>query len=270
MLMVGLTGGIGSGKSAVAARLAEWGAVVIDSDVLAREVVAPGTDGLAEVVAAFGPAVLGADGGLDRAALGRLVFADPHRRRRLEEIVHPRVRARTAETVAAAPADAIVVNDVPLLVEAGLADRYDLVVVVLADEATRLTRLVGDRGMAPDDARARIAAQASDEQRRAVADVLIVNDGTRDELRAAVDDAWRTRIAPAARTADGPDAADGPAAADGPDAARDAGVRATPSGLAETQGGAADMPETSGGSGTSGGPGTSDGPGTSRAARDGR
>ena len=142
MLIVGLTGGIGAGKSAVAARLAAHGALVIDSDRLAREVVQPGTGGLAEVVAAFGPDVLTADGSLDRPALGRRVFGDEAARRRLESIVHPRVRARTAELVAAAPPDAVVVNDVPLLVEAGLAGAYQVVIVVLADEAVRVDRLV--------------------------------------------------------------------------------------------------------------------------------
>src|SRR5688572_113811 len=126
MLMVGLTGGIGSGKSAVAARLAELGAVVIDADRLAREVVAPGTDGLAEVVAGFGPEVLDASGALDRAALGRRVFGDEAARRRLEAIIHPRVRSRTADLVAAAPPGSVVVNDVPLLVEAGLAAGFEV------------------------------------------------------------------------------------------------------------------------------------------------
>lgn len=196
--MVGLTGGIGAGKSAVAARLAELGAVVIDADQLARAVVAPGTEGLAEVVAAFGSAVLDADGALDRPALGRLVFGDDEARRRLEAIVHPRVRARTGELVAAAAPDAIVVNDVPLLVEAGLAPAYDLVIVVLADEATRLSRLRRDRGMTEEEARARIRAQATDEQRRAVADIVLVNDGTLDDLRAQVDAAWHERLVPAA------------------------------------------------------------------------
>jgi dephospho-CoA kinase len=196
-MLVGLTGGIGSGKSVVAARLAELGAVVIDSDRLAREVVAPGTDGLAEVVAAFGPEVLGADGALDRPALGRLVFADPAARARLEQIVHPQVRARTVQLVAAAPAGSVVVNDVPLLVEAGLADTFELVVVVLASEQTRLARLVGERGMSESEARARIAAQATDEQRRAVADVVLENDGTLAELHAAVDQLWLRLIASA-------------------------------------------------------------------------
>jgi dephospho-CoA kinase len=197
MRWVGLTGGIGSGKSAVARRLAELGAVVIDSDRLAREAVAPGTDGLAEVVARFGTQVLGPDGALDRAALGRVVFGDEAARRDLEAIIHPRVRARTAELAAAAPADAVLVNDVPLLIEAGLAGRYELVVVVFADEATRVARLARDRAMTESEARARIAAQATDEQRRAAADVAIVNDGTLDDLRAAVDEVWRTRLRPA-------------------------------------------------------------------------
>ncbi|MBO0868212.1 MAG: dephospho-CoA kinase [Micromonosporaceae bacterium] len=195
MLMVGLTGGIGAGKSAVASRLAEHGAIVIDADTLAREVVAPGTEGLAEVVAAFGPGVLAPDGGLDRAALGRLVFADEGARHRLERIIHPRVRARTAELAAAAPSDAVVVNDVPLLVEAGLAGGFDLVVVVLAAEATRVARLVRERGMSAQEARSRIAAQATDDQRRAVADVVLTNDGTLEQLHRQVDEVWRDRLA---------------------------------------------------------------------------
>jgi dephospho-CoA kinase len=194
--MVGLTGGIGAGKSAVADRLAELGAVVIDADRLAREAVAPGTDGLAEVVAAFGPELLTPDGALDRPALARRVFGDADARRRLEGIIHPRVRARTAELVAAAPPDAVVVNDVPLLVEAGLAAAYGVVIVVLAEEGARVARLVGTRGMTPDEAQARIRTQASDEQRRAVADVVIVNDGTLAELHEKVDAVWRERLAP--------------------------------------------------------------------------
>jgi dephospho-CoA kinase len=193
-LFVGLTGGIGAGKSAVAARLAELGAVVIDADRLAREVVAPGTDGLAEIVDAFGDGVLGPDGSLDRPALGRVVFGDADKRRRLESIIHPRVRARTTEIAMAAPDDAVVVNDVPLLVEAGLAGGYALVIVVLADEAIRIDRLVSDRGMSPEEARSRIAAQAGDEQRRAVADVVIVNDGSLDDLRRQVDAVWADRL----------------------------------------------------------------------------
>jgi dephospho-CoA kinase len=200
MLMVGLTGGIGAGKSAVASRLAELGAVIVDADRLARDVVAPGTDGLAEVVAAFGPGILDANGTLDRPKLGQLVFGDDAARTRLERIIHPRVRARTAELVAAAAPDAVVVNDVPLLVETGIAAGYDLVVVVLASELTRVGRLVRDRGMTPEQAHARIAAQATDEARRAVADIVLVNDGTREELLAQVDAAWHDRLQPLATT----------------------------------------------------------------------
>jgi dephospho-CoA kinase len=197
MLMVGLTGGIGAGKSAVAARLAEHGAVVIDADQLARAVVAPGTEGLAEVVAAFGAGVLDADGALDRPALGRLVFGDEEARRRLEAIIHPRVRARTAELAAVAAPDAIVVNDVPLLVETGIAAGYDLVIVVLASESVRIKRLERDRGMSEAQARERFAAQATDEQRRAVADIVLTNDGTLEELREQVDEVWYDKLLPA-------------------------------------------------------------------------
>ncbi|MFF3868581.1 dephospho-CoA kinase [Micromonospora sp. NPDC001898] len=196
MLMVGLTGGIASGKSAVAARLAALGAVLIDSDRIAREVVAPGSEGLAEIVDAFSDRVLGPDGALDRAALGAVVFADEAARRRLEAITHPRVRARSAELVAAAAPDAVVVNDVPLLVEVGLAPTYHLVVVVRAEVATRLTRLERDRGMDRVDAERRIAAQTDDARRRAAADVVLSNDGTLDELHAAVDQLWRDRLLP--------------------------------------------------------------------------
>jgi dephospho-CoA kinase len=198
MLMVGLTGGIGAGKSAVSARLGELGAVVIDADLLAREVVAAGTEGLREVVKQFGEGVLDPSGALDRAALGRRVFGDDPARRRLEGIIHPRVRARTAELVAAAPPDAIVVNDVPLLVETGLAPAYDLVVVVLAPEETRIERLVLGRAMTSAEAKARIAAQATDDERRRVADVVIDNDGTLAELRDRVDAVWRDVLAPRA------------------------------------------------------------------------
>ena len=195
MLRVGLTGGIGSGKSTAARRFAGLGAVLVDSDVLAREAVAPGTDGLAEVVAAFGTGVLGPDGALDRPALAAVVFADPEARERLNAVVHPRVRERTEALVAAAGPDAIVVQDVPLLVETGQAGSYDLVLVVEADLDTRVRRLVG-RGLAEDDARARIAAQASDEQRRAVADVVLDNSGSVDDLEAQVERFWAERVAP--------------------------------------------------------------------------
>jgi dephospho-CoA kinase len=190
VLRIGLTGGIGSGKSEVARRLAAHGAVVVDSDRLARQAVEPGTPGLAEVAAAFGPGVLAADGSLDRPALAALVFADPAARARLEAIVHPRVRALAAEAFAAAPPDAIVVNDVPLLVEAGLAGAYDVVVVVAVDPAVQLRRLVEQRGMSEADARARIATQATPEQRLAVADIVIDNDGTLEALAERVAAAW--------------------------------------------------------------------------------
>ncbi|HEX5741193.1 MAG TPA: dephospho-CoA kinase [Pilimelia sp.] len=196
MLRVGLTGGIGAGKSAVAARLAAHGAVVVDADRLAREVVEPGTAGLAEVVAEFGPSVLAADGALDRAALGRLAFGDPAARRRLEAIVHPRVRRRAAAMTAAAPAGAVVVHDIPLLVETGQHTDFPLVVVVAAAEGTRLARLVRDRGMAVAEARGRIRAQADDATRAAAADVLLDNGGPRPALHDQVDHLWARRLAP--------------------------------------------------------------------------
>ncbi|GAA3268148.1 dephospho-CoA kinase [Dactylosporangium vinaceum] len=190
MKMVGLTGGIGAGKSAVAQRLAALGAVIVDADRLAREVVAPGTQGLAQVVEAFGPGVLDPSGALDRPALAKIVFADEDARRRLEEITHPLVRARTAELVEAAPPGAIVVNDVPLIVEKGMSRLYSLVLVVFASLETRLDRLTRLRGMSRDEAMARINAQATDEQRRAVADIAIVNDGTPADLDREVASAW--------------------------------------------------------------------------------
>ena len=195
MLSIGLTGGIGSGKSTVAALLAGFGAQVVDADRIARAVVEPGTPGLAAVVAEFGARVLTDDGALDRAALASVVFSDPAARARLDGIVHPLVRARAAELVAGAPADGVVVQDVPLLVETGQAGSYDLVLVVEADPGSRVRRLV-DRGLTADDARARIAAQATDEQRRAVADVVVSNDGDRAELAAQVEQFWTTRVAP--------------------------------------------------------------------------
>ncbi|MCF6745328.1 dephospho-CoA kinase [Blastococcus sp. KM273128] len=196
MLRIGLTGGIGSGKSTVSGLLVERGAVLVDADRIAREVLEPGTPGLAAVVGEFGEGVLSADGSLDRAALAAIVFSDDVARRRLDALVHPLVRQRTAELVAAAPDDAVLVNDVPLLVETGQAGSYDLVVVVEAERETRVARLVA-RGLTEADARARIAAQATDEQRRAVADVVLDNSGTLEQLAAQVDRFWAERVEPA-------------------------------------------------------------------------
>ena len=190
MLRVGLTGGIGSGKSAVSSRLAARGAVVIDSDVLAREVVARGTDGLAEVVAAFGPGVLTADGELDRPALGKIVFGDETARRKLEAIIHPRVRARAAEIEAGAAADAIVVHDIPLLVETGQADGFDLVLVVDVPVEVQVQRLTAQRGMPDEEAKRRIASQASRDDRLAVATVVVDNSGSLDDLDRRLDQVW--------------------------------------------------------------------------------
>ncbi|MGW4806967.1 dephospho-CoA kinase [Kitasatospora sp. NPDC004272] len=191
MLRIGLTGGIGAGKSEVSRQLAARGAVIVDSDVIAREVVAAGTPGLAAVVAGFGPGVLLPDGTLDRPALGRVVFADPARLAELNAIVHPLVRARSAELEAAAGPDAIVVHDVPLLAENGLAPLYDLVVVIDVPDAERLRRLVELRGMAEDEARARMAAQASREERLAIADLVLDNSGDLEQLTDRVDGLWR-------------------------------------------------------------------------------
>lgn len=196
MLRVGLTGGIGAGKSTVARRLAELGATVVDADAVAREVVEPGTPGLAAVVARFGEGVLAADGSLDRPALGSLVFADDAARRDLERIVHPLVGARSRELMAGAPADGVVVYDVPLLVEKHLGPDHHLVVVVDAPEEERVARLVRDRGMAEGEARRRIASQASPEQRRAAADAWLDNATTPADLVARVDGLWDGRIAP--------------------------------------------------------------------------
>lgn len=196
MLRVGLTGGTGAGKTTAARRLGELGAVVVDADVLAREVVAPGTEGLAEVVAAFGAQVLAADGALDRAALGAVVFADPERRRALEAITHPRIRRRRDELVAAAPEDAVVVDDIPLLVETGRGAEWPLVVVVDAPAETRVARLVAGRGMTPADARARVRAQADDDARRAAADVVLDGSGRAERLAEDVERLWSERLVP--------------------------------------------------------------------------
>jgi dephospho-CoA kinase len=190
MYWVGLTGGIGAGKSTVARLLAERGAVVIDADQLARDAVQPGTDGLAAIAAAFGPSVLSADGSLDRAALATVVFADPEALARLNAIVHPRVGALTQSRLDELPPDTIAVNDIPLLVEVSAAGRYDLVVVVEADQEVRVQRLVADRGMTTRDALARIAAQAAPADREAVADVVIDNTGSYEDLVGDVEELW--------------------------------------------------------------------------------
>ncbi len=190
MLKVGLTGGIGAGKSEVSRLLVASGAVLIDADKIAREVVAPGTPGLAAVVEAFGRGILAPDGSLDRPALGALVFADPQKLAVLNSIVHPLVGARSAELERSAPPDAVVVHDVPLLTENGLAPLYDVVVVVDASPETQLDRLVRLRGMSEEDARARMAAQAGREKRLEIADVVIDNDGPLEGLRERVDAVW--------------------------------------------------------------------------------
>jgi dephospho-CoA kinase len=193
MLRVGLTGGIGSGKSEVSRRLASYGALLIDADAIAREVVEPGSPGLAAVVAAFGPEVQAADGSLDRAAVARLVFADAGMRAKLNAIVHPLVGERMAELERAAPAGAIVVFDVPLIAENALAGGFDLLVVVDAPEHTQLDRLVRLRGMTKEQAVARLAAQASRDQRLAIVgeqDIVIDNSGSLAELDRQAGDLW--------------------------------------------------------------------------------
>ncbi len=194
VLRVGLTGGIGSGKSEVSRRLAAHGAVVVDADLLAREVVEPGTDGLAEVVARLGPEVLGPDGALDREEVGRRVFVDDEARRRLEAVIHPRVRQRAAEIERRAADGAVVVHDIPLLVETGQQDDFDVVVVVDAPDDVQTERLVSVRGMDADEARSRIAAQASRERRLAAADEVVDNSGDRSALDAQVDALWHRLV----------------------------------------------------------------------------
>ncbi|MEU8799716.1 dephospho-CoA kinase [Spirillospora sp. NPDC048819] len=200
MLKVGLTGGIGSGKSEVSARLAERGALVIDADKIAREVVEPGTPGLAAVVAEFGDDVLLPSGALDREKVGRIVFADADRLAALNAIVHPLVGDRMQELMDAAPGGAVVVYDVPLLAENGLAPMYDEVVVVDAPEDVQLDRLVARRGMTEEDARARMANQASRADRRAVATHVIDNSGTLDDLKTQVDALWESLTRRAAQS----------------------------------------------------------------------
>ena len=191
MTRVGLTGGVASGKSTVSRILDELGAVVIDADVLAREVVAKGTDGLREVVDAFGPGVLTDDGSLDRPAMGAIVFADAEQRRALEAIIHPRVRERGAEIEATAGPDDVVVHDIPLLAETGQADGFDAVIVVDVPTELQVERMVELRGMTRQDAEARVAAQASREERLAIATHVVDNTGTVDDLRRRVTQVYR-------------------------------------------------------------------------------
>ena len=199
MLRIGLTGGIGAGKSALSATFAKCGAVIVDGDVIAREVVQPGTEGLAALVEAFGDDILLPDGSLDRPALAAKAFRDDEARQRLNGIVHPLVGKRRAEIIASVSEDSVVVEDIPLLVESGMAPLFPLVVVVHADVEVRVRRLVDQRGMPEEDARARIAAQASDEQRRAVADIWVDNSGSPDDLVQRAHDVWDNRIMPFAR-----------------------------------------------------------------------
>jgi dephospho-CoA kinase len=190
VLLVGLTGGIGSGKTTVARMLAKRGAVVLDADRLARDAVAPGTAGLDAVAARFGPAVIASDGSLDRAALAEVVFADDEARAALEAIVHPEVRLRIAEAVSAhADTDDVVVVDSPLLIETGEHERFEVVVVVTASIAERLARLEA-RGMSEGDVRARVAAQMPLEEKAALADEVLDNDGSESDLEVQVDRLW--------------------------------------------------------------------------------
>jgi len=202
MLKVGLTGGIGAGKSEVSRRLASYGALVIDADQIAREVVEPGTPGLAQVVGLFGTGVLAPDGTLNRRRLGEIVFGDDELRAKLNSIIHPLVGARLRELEQGADADAILVEDVPLIAENDLADFYDMVVVVDVPPRLQEERLVRDRGMTPDQVAVRMAAQASREQRLAIAGIVVDNSGSLAELDREVGELWaelsrRARSSPA-------------------------------------------------------------------------
>jgi dephospho-CoA kinase len=192
MLRIGLTGNIAAGKSSVAGVWRSLGATVVDADELARRAVEPGTPGLALIVEAWGPAVLDADGELDRAALRRIVFEDPEARARLEEIVHPAVYALREEEnrLAAGRGERLVVADIPLLFEVGMADEFDVVVLVDAPEEERLRRLVEDRGLDPEEAVRMIDAQMPAELKRARADLVIENAGSPAELEARAREAW--------------------------------------------------------------------------------
>ena len=198
MLRVALTGGIGSGKSLVAAELAARGAVIIDADVLAREVVEPGTPALAAIIDKFGPQIM-RDGKLDRSQLGAIVFADPDARRDLERIVHPAVRARAAELELAADPDAVVVHVIPLLVETGQQEVFDVVVTIDVDHETQIQRLIARNGFSRAEAAARVDAQASSEERRTAADVVVDNNGNLDDLREQIAALWGVLTSAATR-----------------------------------------------------------------------
>ncbi|WP_293002092.1 dephospho-CoA kinase [Mycobacterium sp.] len=196
MLRIGLSGGIGAGKSTVSSTFSELGGIVVDGDVISREVVEPGTEGLAKLVEAFGEDILSDDGSLNRPALAAIAFSDEDKRQTLNGIVHPLVGQRRSELIEAAGKDSVIVEDIPLLVESGMAPMFPLVIIVNADEDLRVQRLIEHRGFTEDDARARIKAQATEEQRRAVADVWLDNTGSADELVAQARALWHDRIVP--------------------------------------------------------------------------
>jgi dephospho-CoA kinase len=203
VLRIGLSGGIGAGKSTVSSTFSELGGIVVDGDVISREVVEPGTEGLARLVEAFGEEILADDGSLNRPALAAIAFSDDEKRQTLNGIVHPLVAHRRSELIAAAGDDAVIVEDIPLLVESGMAPMFPLVVIVNADEDLRVKRLIEHRGFSEEDARARIAAQASEEQRRAVADVWLENSGSAGELIEQARVLWHQRILPFEHNLDG-------------------------------------------------------------------
>jgi len=201
LLSVGLTGGIGSGKSSVAQRFAQLGAVIVDSDLIARQIVEPGQPALDEIAQRFSEGVIRPDGTLDRLGLAAIVFNDPQALADLNAIMHPKIAARSTQIVDEAPDDAVVVHDSPLLVEQGLADSFDVVVVVDCPDDIRLDRLVNLRGMAADDAAARMAAQAGRDERLAVADYVIENSGSEGQLQQQTDAVWAELVEAAAEFA---------------------------------------------------------------------
>jgi dephospho-CoA kinase len=202
VLRIGLSGGIGAGKSTVSSTFSDLGGIVVDGDVISREVVEPGTEGLGKLVDAFGHDILADDGSLNRPALAAIAFSDEEKRKTLNGIVHPLVAHRRSELIAAAADDAVIVEDIPLLVESGMAPMFPLVVIVHATEDLRVKRLIEYRGFTEQDARARIAAQATEEQRRAVADVWLDNEGSAGELIEQARALWYSRILPFAHNVD--------------------------------------------------------------------